>query len=173
MRWSIGAVVFGVLSLGAFRVAFDRTTARGDDVARSWASWAMADVPHGAAALGLVGALIVMGGALLIRRGWRAEFERSLDLSNLSATSWSAIYAVARFGIIARGVVVGTIGLFLMIAAWTHDPSEAIGIEGALGALGHQRSAPWLFGVVALGLVSYGLYELLIAWKGRFYIQGA
>jgi hypothetical protein len=114
-----------------------------------------------------------MGGAILIRRGWRADFDRTLDLSNLSATSWSAIYAVARFGIIARGVVVGTIGLFLMIAGWTHDPSEAIGIEGALGALGHQRSAPWLFGVVALGLVSYGVHELLIAWKGRFYIQGA
>jgi Domain of Unknown Function (DUF1206) len=173
LEWLIGAVVFGVLSIAAFRVTFARAATRGDDVARTWASWAMADIPHGAIALGLVGALIVVGGAILIRRGWRADFERAMDLTGLAPASWAAIYAVARFGIIARGAVVATIGLFLVIAAWRHDPSEAIGIEGALRALGHLRSAPWLLGVVALGVASYGVYELLIAWKGRFYIQGA
>jgi hypothetical protein len=108
---------------------------------------------------------------ILIRRGWRADFERTIDLRGLAPAAWAAIYAVARFGIVARGVILCTIGLFVTIAAWMHDPREAIGFEGALRALGHLPSAPWLFGVVALGLASYGVYELLIAWKGRFYID--
>jgi hypothetical protein len=45
-----------------------------------------------------------------------------------------------------------------------HNPGEAIGFEGA--------SAPWLLlPLVALGLASYGVYELVIARRGRFYLD--
>jgi hypothetical protein len=34
--------------------------------------------------------------------------------------------------------------------------------------LGRQPFGPWLLAPAALGLASYGIYELLIAWRGRF-----
>ena len=171
VEWLIGAVVFGFLSVAAFRVVFAREAMRGDDTAKTWASRVMTDIPFGGMVLGLVGALVIIGGAILIRRGWRADFDRTIDMTALPPHSWTATYAIARFGIVARGVVVLMIGFFLTVAAWTHDPSEAIGIEGALRTLERQPSGPWLLAAVALGLASYGIYELLIAWRGRFYIN--
>ena len=170
LEWLIGAVVFGFLSVAAFRVVFARGAMRGDDAAKTWASRIMADIPFGGVVLGFIGAVVIIAGAILIRRGWRADFERAIDMTALPAHSSTATYALARFGIVARGVVVLMIGFFLTVAAWTHDPSEAIGIEGALRTLERQSSGPWLLAAVALGLASYGIYELLIAWKGRFYI---
>ena len=169
-EWLVTALVFGFVSVAAFRMAFGRAAARGDDVARSWASRVMAELPYGAVVLGVVGAVVVIAGAVLVRRGWRADFERGIDVANLSPTSRRAIYAIARFGIVARGVVLGTIGIFLLVAAWTQNPGEAIGFEGAFHALGSHPSAPWLLAVVALGLASYGVYELVVAWRGRFYL---
>jgi hypothetical protein len=171
VEWLIGAVVFGFLSVAAFRVVFAREAIRGDDTAKTWASRVMTDIPFGGMVLGLVGALVIIGGAILIRRGWRADFDRTIDMTALPPRSWTATYAIARFGIVARGVVVLMIGFFLTVAAWTHDPSEAIGIEGVLRTLERQSSGPWLLAAVALGLASYGIYEVLIAWRGRFYIN--
>ena len=163
--------MFGFLSVAAFRVVFAREAMRGDDTAKTWASRVMTDIPFGGMVLGLVGALVIIGGAILIRRGWRADFDRTIDMTALPPHSWTATYAIARFGIVARGVVVLMIGFFLTVAAWRHDPSEAIGIEGVLRMLERQSSGPWLLAAVALGLASYGIYELLIAWRGRFYIN--
>ena len=171
LEWLVGAVVFGFLSVAAFRVSFGRAAARGDDAARTWASRVIADIPFGGLVLGLAGALILIGGAVLIRRGWRAEFERAIDLNALSPRAWAAAYALARIGIVARGAIVSIVGVFLILAAWRHDPGEAIGIEGALHLLGRQPLGPWVMAAAALGLASYGIYELLIAWRGRFYID--
>lgn len=171
VEWLITAVVFGFLSVAAFRMTFNGATARGDDVAQGWASRVMAGIPHGAVILGIVGAGIALAGLFLIRQGWRASFERSIDLTDFSPTSHQTIYTMARFGIVARGAVIGTIGIFLLIAAWTHNPGEAIGFEGAFKTLGREPSAPWLLALVALGFASYGVYELVIAWRGRFYLD--
>jgi hypothetical protein len=55
------------------------------------------------------------------------------------------------------------IGLFLCIANWRTDPSQAQGLGGALTVLASQPFGPWLLGAVALGLFSYGLYCLINA----------
>lgn len=70
---------------------------------------------------------------------------------------------ITRWGLSARGVVFLIIGLFLCIAAWRTDPSQAQGLGGALTVLAAQPFGPWLLGAVALGLFSYGLYCLINA----------
>ena len=47
---------------------------------------------------------------------------------------------------------------FLVKAAVEYDPKEAIGLDGALQKLVHQSYGPWLLGLVAAGLVAYGLF---------------
>ena len=131
----------------------------------------MADLPLGDFVVGLAGALVMLAGAILLRRGWRAQFERTIDMQSFSPGAVSATYAVARVGIMARGLVVSLIGVFLVLAAWRHDPSEAIGMEGALRVLSSRPLGLWAVAAVALGLATYGFYEALIAWRGRFYID--
>jgi uncharacterized protein DUF1206 len=68
---------------------------------------------------------------------------------------------VSRFGIAARGVVFCLIGFFLARAAAHHDAAQAGGVRESLGLLaGFGR---WPFVVVALGLVAYGVYQLVNA----------
>ena len=65
---------------------------------------------------------------------------------------------LGRAGYIARGIVFGLIGLFLIGAALHRDAGEARGLDGALVALAQQPVGPWLLGAVAIGLVAYGLF---------------
>jgi hypothetical protein len=70
---------------------------------------------------------------------------------------------VGGFGVAARGLVFSVIGFFLIRAALRYDPRQAKGVAEALRTLASRPSPPWLLGAVAVGLVSYGLYELFEA----------
>lgn len=63
----------------------------------------------------------------------------------------------------ARAVVFILIGIFIARAAWEYDPDEAVGLDGALQKLAHQTFGPLPLGVVAGGLVVYGLFYLVKA----------
>jgi len=68
---------------------------------------------------------------------------------------------VCRFGLAARGAVFLLIGFFLGRAAARHDPQQAAGVRESLLALaGFGR---WALGAVALGLIAYGVYQLVEA----------
>ena len=54
----------------------------------------------------------------------------------------------------------GIMGSFLLYAGLSSEPSEARGLGGALAAVAQQPYGPWLLGVVALGVVAYGLFCL-------------
>jgi hypothetical protein len=70
---------------------------------------------------------------------------------------------VGTFGHVARGVVFGLIGVFVIKAALEYDPKEAIGLDGALQKLASAAYGPYLLGVTAAGLIAYGLYCLVDA----------
>jgi len=67
---------------------------------------------------------------------------------------------LGEWGLAARGVTFGISGGFLLYAGISADPSEARGLGGALVVVAQQPYGPWLLGVVALGLVAYGLFCL-------------
>ena len=106
--------------------------------------------------------MIAYGGYQLYR-AYAAKLSKWLDLSSLRATAATWAIRFGRFGLAARGVVFVLMGLFLIRAAAQSDASEARGLGGALRTLAGQEHGPWLLGAVALGLVAYGLYELIEA----------
>ncbi len=68
-----------------------------------------------------------------------------------------------RLGHAARGVVFIVIGLFLAQSALQPDPDEAHGLGGTLSALAAQPFGPYLLGLVACGLVAFGLFMFVVA----------
>ena len=76
---------------------------------------------------------------------------------------------VARFGLVARGVVLGALGYFLFRAAEESDPrSRAVGRRRPARHSRTRRWGPWFVGVVALGLAAYGVHLWTLAlWKRR------
>ena len=67
---------------------------------------------------------------------------------------------IGSFGHLARMVVFGLVGVFLIKAAIDYNPNKAVGLDGALATLAHQSYGPFLLGLVAAGLVCFGLYSL-------------
>ena len=63
----------------------------------------------------------------------------------------------------ARGIVFCVIGFFLIQAARQSDASQARGLGEALQALAQQPYGSWIMGIVALGLVAYGIYMVMQA----------
>jgi hypothetical protein len=61
-------------------------------------------------------------------------------------------------GLPARMVVFTLIGIFVVKAAHDYNPSEAIGLDGALQKLASQSYGSWLLGIVAAGLLAYAVF---------------
>jgi hypothetical protein len=90
---------------------------------------------------------------------YKAGFREELKLHEMSGREKTWATRSGRLGYAARGVDFGVIGVFLMQA----DPDKARGLGGALQAPVLQPLGPYLLGTVALGLVAYGAFMLVVA----------
>ncbi|HAX76270.1 MAG TPA: hypothetical protein DCY88_10625, partial [Cyanobacteria bacterium UBA11372] len=113
--------------------------------------------------VGLAGVIAIGVGFSYLYEAYKAKFRRHLKLSQMSRAEQTWAVRLGRFGIAARGIVFGIIGLFLIQAAKQSDASQAKGFGEALAILAQQPAGPWLLGIVALGLIAYGIYSLVEA----------
>ena len=120
----------------------------------------------GRVAVALVGAAVAVVGAILVYEGATGKFEKYLDLSRAPAVTRRIVKIIGVVGTVARGALFALAGIFVIQAAWDYEPKKAAGLDGALRSLRDTAVGPWLLGVVALGLVAFGLYGLAEArWR--------
>ena len=94
---------------------------------------------------------------------WRAakkDLAKRLRLGGTDGDVAAWVIRLARFGIAARGVVFLLIGWFLVDAARQQQAERAGGIDESLDALAGQPYGPAVLGVVAAGLIAYGVWQL-------------
>src|SRR5450432_1405969 len=127
-------------------------------LSNSWGPWVV----------GIGAAIVMIVGLAQIIQGFGPDFERQFQRYALSSNQQKWIDRLGRFGTAARGVVFTMIGLFLFLAAYRNDPSQVKGFDGALTALLHQPYGPWLLGIVALGLIAFGIYSAMCGLWLRF-----
>ena len=104
--------------------------------------------------------------AAAVFNGYRAvtcKFNKKLKTGEMGDAEETAATGVGILGHLARFVVFGLIGLFLVRAAWEFDAKEARGLDGALLELSRQPYGGLLLGAVAVGLLAYALYCLVQA----------
>jgi hypothetical protein len=82
--------------------------------------------------------------------------EKTEEMSTL-VRRW--LVAIGVLGYLARMVVFGLIGYFLLDAAIDFDPKKAVGVDGALRRVQHAPYGPALLTVVAVGLIVFALYS--------------
>jgi hypothetical protein len=161
--YTISGVLHVALALAAARMAFGfRTGGSGDAGAQDWTAQVLAQ-PLGRWIVAAVGLGIAAFGLAELVRAYRTDLPKRLDLARLGPSAREWVVRSGRAGMAARGVVFGMIGGFLVRAALTHDSSEAKGLGGALETLHSQAYGPWLLGMVAIGLMAFGLFELVQA----------
>lgn len=130
--------------------------------ARDWTALLLAQ-PFGQWLVGTVGAIAIGVGFYEFYQAYTAKFCRKFKLNKMSDTEKTWATYIGRFGLAARGVVYSMIGFFLIQAARQSNSNQVKGLEGALDSLARQPYGPWLLGIVAIGLIAYGLYYIVQA----------
>jgi len=116
--------------------------------------------PAGTWIVGIAGAVVI---GIAAYQGYRGITRKFLDDSKVGEMSPPVKKWIARLGTtghLARAVVFGLIGIFLVKAAVDYKPSAAVGLDGALAKIVHRSYGPLLLGIVAAGLVAFALYSL-------------
>jgi hypothetical protein len=163
-------LVYGSLGVAAVRLALGAHRASGGQGGyREWTARLMSE-PFGHWLVAGVGIGVIAGGLFQIRRGWTEKFRKEIRLQEMNATERKLAINSGKLGLIARGVVFLVSGWFLVQAALRTDPSQARGLAGALAALASQPHGTLLLGLVAVGLIAFGAYSLLLARFGRIVV---
>jgi hypothetical protein len=166
LGYAIIGVSYAILALGAFQLiartgtssSTKSTTASTQDVTalllnHSW----------GVAVVVILGLIVIGVACYLFAKAFTARFQRRLLRTGLSAQLRRGVIFLGRFGYAALGVVFSIIGIFFIVAAVQHNPHEAKGLDAALRTLIQQPFGPVLLGIVALGLIAYGVYSFVEA----------
>ena len=159
----VRGVVYGGLGIEAFRLARGLRGSNGNE-AEIWTARVM-DWPMGVWLVGLAGAVVAIYGASEFVRGVKGDVDRTVDYSAIPAGWREPAIQVSRFGIGARGVIIATLGFFLVRAALQHDPSEAQGTRESILELAGV-AGPWILAAIAAGLVAYAIDQAVHArWR--------
>jgi hypothetical protein len=109
----------------------------------------------------LVAGLVVLGVAVYqFVRGIGRKFLADDKTEQMGPAMKTWITWAGMVGHIARAVVFGLVGVFLVRAAIDYKADEAIGLDGALGKLYDHPYGPWLLGAVAVGLLAFGIFSI-------------
>jgi hypothetical protein len=155
-------VFYGVLFVSTLRIVFGADEG-GNKKNEDRATAFVLDLPAGPLLVGGVGLGFLAAGGFNLYRGVTRKFREKLKLRKLSEAEDRAYSVIGAIGFVARGVVFGLIGVFLIRAAYQYDPKEAVGLDGTLSEIVHTPYGPVLLGLVAAGLFAFGLYSFVEA----------
>jgi hypothetical protein len=161
-------IAYGSLAVVAVRLLSGTGGGGGGDGTQGMTAGLLSK-PFGAVLVGIAGLAVILSGLGELRTGWTQEFRDKFKLAEMSPTEQTWMTRTGMAGLIARGIVFLLTGSFLIQAALRSDPSRARGLQGALETLAQQPYGPWLLGLVALGLIAFGLYSVLLARYRRIY----
>jgi len=155
----LGVLARGVWYLGLLGVAVSALAGADEPADREDRFTArVLEFPAGRWLVAAVGLGILGAGVFNLWRGVTGRFKRRLKLRKMGELEERAFTVIGVVGHLARALVFGLMGLFLVRAAWQFDAKETIGLDGALAKVLRQDYGDTLLGLVAGGLLAYGLY---------------
>lgn len=93
----------------------------------------------------------------------KANFMKKIDNDPKLDEEYYFIKRAGRFGHTARGVVFGILSFFMVQVIIQHNADAYRGTEGALQYLLTFSYGSFLLGTVALGLMGYGIFNIMVA----------
>jgi hypothetical protein len=116
--------------------------------------------PGGTWLVAIAGVVLIGVGLFMGYRGLTKDFlgDSKTEQMGLRTRRWIAW--IGTVGHLARMVVFCLIGAFLVNAAIDYNPDKAVGLDGALAKIRDASFGPLLLGLVAAGLIAFGVYSL-------------
>lgn len=168
--YAASGFAYAGLALAAFQILTGSGSGGGGGQSQQhWTARLLAQ-PFGQWLVAIVG-LIIIGIALnAFYVAYSAKFREKLKMGEMSSAEDTWVTRIGRAGLAARGVVFALVGWFFIQAALQSDASETGGLGKALSTLAGQPYGPWLLGLVALGVIAYGLYAIAEARYRKIYM---
>lgn len=113
--------------------------------------------------VGVAGLIVVVVGLGMVVEGATKKFEKQLRTAQMSRKTRAMVGRLGMVGTIARGIVFAVAGGLVVEAALKYDARKSSGLDGALRTLADRPYGPWLLGVLALGLIVFGVYGFATA----------
>ena len=155
----VRAVFYAVVTYGILKYALGIGQPSSSDNQSQDLTAAALKYQSGRVIVALAGVVVVCAALYVIYRAYTVKFLKHLRMGSASTRTRKIVTRLGQIGGVARGLVFGTIGVFLVIAAKDANPQQAKGIDSALRALAHTPLGPWLLVVVAVGLIMFGVYS--------------
>lgn len=125
-------------------------------------AWLLAQ-PLGQWLTAIVGLVVIAVGINTAYIAFKEKFRDKLKIAEMSPTEQEWAVRIGRIGLLARSIVAGLIGAFLVQAALQSNANKAHGLDGTLTALARQTYGQFLLSVVAAGLIAFGVYSFVEA----------
>jgi len=162
------AVVNGLLCALAASFLFSPSKPTGDtDQTDKTFTAKVMDWSGGRLLVGAVGLAILGYGLYLLWRALTDDRQDERAVLEAAPNETPMVRTLARIGNVGRGAVLGLIGLFVLVAAITHDASKTEGIDGALKDLLDHGWGVVAVILIALGFAAFGVYSIARAWVNR------
>ena len=160
--YAASGFVYGSLALYAERLALHDSAGRGGSRGSgldTWIGQSAAEWLVPLAALCLIAYAIQQ-----FASAWRGKLDSRVSAGEAERETGSWVIAVSRFGIAARACVFAGIGVLLLTSPGKSASAAAeTDTVDSLQWLSRLPSGRWVLAAVALGLVAYGVYQLVHA----------
>ncbi|HET9775932.1 MAG TPA: DUF1206 domain-containing protein, partial [Gemmatimonadaceae bacterium] len=130
---AVRGLAYGALAIWTLRYLMSKPSTDGNQT-RS-ATDRVLGMPGGRWIVIAIGLGVIAYAIYQIFRAVSRKFLKRLDLSSAGSETKRWIERIGLFGIAARAIVFGMIGVLFVRAGWTYDPSKAGGIRQSLDAL--------------------------------------
>ena len=157
------SVVYLALAFTAFTFASGGSS--NSSKSTSAAAAQLMAIPGGVIILFIGAAAVLAIAAYFVWKGLAKKFTADLRVPPEPARKFVLGLGVA--GYVSKGIALGVVAVLLMVAAFTRDASKATGLDGALKSLTELPAGPFVLGAVGIGLIAYGIYCFVRAWRAR------
>jgi hypothetical protein len=157
--YAVSGVIYGALAWTAWRLSRGYGGG-GEDGQEIWISKLLAQ-PFGTWLVMLAGLGVVGYGVHQLVKAWKGDVNRKMEGADAATGGWAR--TIGRIGTGARGLVLLPIGWFVFRAGRHYNASEAVDTGEVLRML--ERG--WLLAAVGLGLLAYGVHQVLKAFHRR------
>jgi hypothetical protein len=157
----LSGIFYGYVAYQAMTVIFQNEQATSGN-SQEQAAQLVLTQPWGQVLLVLVAGIILFKAGYQIYKSYSGKYKKELDETKLSNKERNALVTAGKIGFLARGIVIGVVAYFFFKAAFFSSAQQAGGTKEAFQFL-HSSLGSIGFGIIAAGLVAYGIYMLLKA----------
>jgi len=115
----------------------------------------------------IIGLIVIAIGLYQMYQGFNSSFDKQFKTYVMTTEEIKLTTQLGRFGTAARGLVFALVGGLMVLGASQSNSSQPQGIDAALTSLLRLPYGVWVLGLVALGLIAFGIYSMLCAFWFR------